>query len=210
MSAPALRWLNDEEPRDLVRWSAAGGIVVCVHAALIAGYLLWPRPQLEIGDDTPVISIDLAAAEIDQVEQVKIEQPIPPKETSEQADIPEQKPPEKVVPPSPAPRTTVQAPASAPRIDPSWQSLLLKRLQQFKSYPRQARQRNEQGVALLGFSVDRDGRVLASRIVQSSGHAELDDEVMTMIERAQPLPAFPASMTQEKVELTVPIRFSLH
>lgn len=210
MSAPAAPWFGDEKPRDLVRWSAAAGIVVCVHVALIAGYLLWPRPQPDIGDDAPVISIDLVAPEIDQVEQAKIDEPTPPKETMEQADSPEQKPPENVQPPSPAPRTTVQALASAPRIDPSWQSLLLKRLQQFKNYPRQARQQNEQGVVLLGFSVDRDGHVLASRIVQSSGHAELDDEVMAMIERAQPLPAFPASMTQEKLDLTVPIRFSLH
>jgi periplasmic protein TonB len=62
---------------------------------------------------------------------------------------------------------------------------------------------------LLGFSVDRNGRVLARRIVQSSGHADLDQEVMDMIVRAQPLPAFPASMTQSELDLTVPIRFSL-
>jgi hypothetical protein len=33
--------------------------------------------------------------------------------------------------------------------------------------------------------------------------------VMSMIERAQPLPPFPASMPQAKLDLTVPIRFSL-
>jgi protein TonB len=32
---------------------------------------------------------------------------------------------------------------------------------------------------------------------------------MAMIERAQPLPAFPPSMTQTKLDLTIPIRFSL-
>jgi periplasmic protein TonB len=30
-----------------------------------------------------------------------------------------------------------------------------------------------------------------------------------MIERAQPLPAFPPSMTEPKLDITVPIRFSL-
>ena len=31
-----------------------------------------------------------------------------------------------------------------------------------------------------------------------------------MIERAQPLPAFPHNMTANQLSLTVPIRFSLH
>jgi TonB family protein len=59
------------------------------------------------------------------------------------------------------------------------------------------------------FSVDRNGRVLAHEIVRSSGHPELDKEVISTIERAQPLPAFPPSMPEEKLDLTVPIRFSL-
>jgi protein TonB len=62
---------------------------------------------------------------------------------------------------------------------------------------------------MLSFSVDRNGRVLAHEIVRSSGHPELDKEVVSMIERAQPLPPFPPSMPQAKLDLTVPIRFSL-
>jgi hypothetical protein len=31
-----------------------------------------------------------------------------------------------------------------------------------------------------------------------------------MVERAQPLPAFPASMTEARLDLTVPIFFALH
>ena len=62
---------------------------------------------------------------------------------------------------------------------------------------------------LLGFSVDRNGRVLEHRVVRSSGYPALDQEVTSMIERAQPLPPFPASMTETRLDLTVPIRFSL-
>ena len=57
--------------------------------------------------------------------------------------------------------------------------------------------------------VNRDGRVLAREIVRSSGHPELDKEVISMIERAQPLPPFPPSMPEDQLALTVPIRFSL-
>jgi len=126
MTAPALPWFEDEDPRDLLRWAVAAAAVVGIHAALIAGYLLWHQPDEDIGDDTPVISIELTAPEIDQQEQAKVEEPIPPKETSSDAVLPEEQPPEKVEQTSPAPRTTVHAEASAPRIDPSWQSLLLK------------------------------------------------------------------------------------
>jgi protein TonB len=85
----------------------------------------------------------------------------------------------------------------------------MRKLQQFERYPRSAHARGEQGVALVAFSVDRDGRVLSRKIALSSGHPDLDNEALTMLERAQPLPPFPRSMTQAQLNLTVPIRFSL-
>ena len=208
MTARVLPWFEDEGPRDLVRWSVAAAIVVCLHAAVIGGYMLWHQPDEDVGDDSSIISIELTAPEIDQQEQAKVEEPTPPKETSPDAVLPVEKPPEKVQT-SPAPRTTVRTLASAPRIDPSWQSLLLKHLQRFKNYPSEARERGEQGVAVLGFTIDRDGHVLARHIVSGSGHPDLDAEVMALVQRAQPMPAFPASMTAERLDLTVPIRFSL-
>ena len=39
MTARALTWFEDDDPRDLFRWSAAAAVVVCVHVALIGGYL---------------------------------------------------------------------------------------------------------------------------------------------------------------------------
>ena len=39
MSLLTLSWLEDESPRDLVRWAVAGAIVVGIHAGAIA-YLL--------------------------------------------------------------------------------------------------------------------------------------------------------------------------
>jgi protein TonB len=120
------------------------------------------------------------------------------------------KQPEKVenMPP-PAPRTAQQVKGGAPAIDPSWQASLVRQIQRFKRYPAEAQSRNEQGVVLLGFTLDRNGQVLAHNIARSSGYADLDNEVMAMIMRAQPLPPFPANMTQPRIDLTVPIRFSL-
>ena len=91
----------------------------------------------------------------------------------------------------------------------SWRDLVLARLQQNKRYPSSAESRREQGVVMLSFSVDRSGRVLSRSIARSSGVAALDEEVLAMVQRAQPLPAFPPAMTQPSVNLVVPIRFTL-
>jgi periplasmic protein TonB len=210
MSIRALPWFEDEHPRDLARWSFAAATVVCAHAVIVALYLVaWHSPNVEIGDEAPIISIELTAPQIDQVQEQKVDKPVPPKETTPDAEIPVPKPPPKVVETNPAPRTTVHEVASAPRIDPSWQSLLLRRLQEFKSYPARARSRNEQGVVMLAFSIDRNGHVISRHIVHGSGYPDLDAEVLELVERAQPMPAFPPSMTEAQLDLTVPIRFSL-
>jgi protein TonB len=233
-----LGWLEDGHSPDLTRWASAAGIVAFVHAAVIAGFLLWHQPADEIGDASSVVTVELAPIDSvadahqrdvaqgpeDMIEQKAVplaekqpdqpkldESPPPPAVTMPDVALPEQKPPEKAEeerPPSP--QTTARVQGGAPRVEPTWQTVLLKRLQQYKHYPQSAQVGGEQGVVLLGFSVDRNGRVLEHRIVQSSGHPDLDNVVMAMIERAQPLPAFPASMTQSKLDLTVPIRFSLH
>ena len=108
------------------------------------------------------------------------------------------------VPQAPSPGSAASRAAIA-----TWRDLVLARLQQSKRYPAGAEARHEQGVVTLSFSVDRNGRVLARSITQSSGSAALDAEVLAMVQRAQPLPAFPPAMTQSMVNLVVPIRFSL-
>jgi periplasmic protein TonB len=212
MTAAALTWFEDEEPRDLVRWSVAAAAVVVIHAALICGYLYWlqQQPDDELGDEATAIAIQLTVPETAQQEQAKVDEPPPPQETTTDVTLPEEKPPEKVAPTTPAERTIDKVEATSPHIDPLWRTLIFKQLQKFKSYPSGARARNEQGVVMLAFTVDRDGHVLSEQITQGSGYPDLDAEVLTMVKRAQPLPAFPSSMTQAQQDFLVPIRFSLH
>ncbi len=210
MTARALTWFEDDDPRDLVRWSVAAAVVVLVHAAVIGGYLLWQQQSdLDLGDESSAIAIELTVPEIEQQEQAKVEEPPPPQNTTTDVTLPQEKPPDKVEPTNPSPRSIERVDAATPHIDPSWTTLMFKQLQRYKSYPSGARARNEQGVVKLAFTVDRSGHVLTWQIVTSSGYPDLDAEVRTMIERAQPLPAFPASMSQAQQDFTVPIRFSL-
>jgi periplasmic protein TonB len=209
MTAHALAWFEDDDPRDLFRWSAAAAVVVCVHVALIGGYLWQQHADEDLSDESTAIAIELTVPEVEQQEQAKVDQPPPPQDTTTDVTLPQEKPPEKVEPTNPSERTTKRVDAAAPHIDPSWTMVMFKQLQRFKSYPSGARARNEQGVVMLTFTVDRDGHVLSRQIVTGSGHPDLDAEVLIMIDRAQPLPAFPASMTQAQQDFTVPIRFSL-
>jgi periplasmic protein TonB len=221
MTALTLPWFEDEDPHELRRWAIAAAVVLGVHLGGVGLYAYVHQPE-EIGDDTSPITVDLTPSD-DTVDQPEIapvpesqpktvdQPPPPPPDTSEAVMEPQEPPPPQPVqetrPPSPAVPARVKG--GAPRIAPSWQTELVRRLEQYKRYPSDAQSRGVEGVVMLNFSVDRNGRVLAHEIVRSSGHPELDKEVVSMIERAQPLPAFPPSMPEEKLDLTVPIRFSL-
>ena len=92
----------------------------------------------------------------------------------------------------------------------SWQKQIVALLERNKRYPAAAQARRQQGVAQVSFSLDRQGRVVESRLMRSSGATLLDEEALALIRRAQPFPPWPArELRGEKVELTVPIRFNL-
>jgi protein TonB len=88
----------------------------------------------------------------------------------------------------------------------SWQHALVAQIERHKRYPPQAH--GEQGVARLAFRLDRNGRVVTSRIAQSSGSAALDEETLALIKRAQPFPAPPAETSEEQLSFMVPIRYA--
>ena len=121
-----------------------------------------------------------------------------------------------VAPPPPVPTASVAAPPpSIGRLTPSnaavtWQGLLLARLQQAKRYPLPAQARRQQGVALLHFTMDRDGNVLTAEIRKSSGYDLLDQESLDLVRRAQPLPRPPADVTGDPIDLVVPVEFHLY
>jgi protein TonB len=91
----------------------------------------------------------------------------------------------------------------------TFEQILLAHLERNKRYPRAARVHHQEGVALVQFQIDRQGHVLSSHILRSAGHDLLDDEVMALLQRAQPLPAPPHTISGAVLDLTVPIEFEL-
>jgi periplasmic protein TonB len=112
---------------------------------------------------------------------------------------------------APAPAKVAAAPAVAPDERPTsavvakWERLLVAQLERNKRYPPQAR--GKVGEARLAFSIDRSGRVLASRIVHSSGSEALDQEALALLRRAAPLPPPPAGLPDDRLSFVVPIRY---
>jgi TonB family protein len=88
----------------------------------------------------------------------------------------------------------------------SWQQSLVARLVRFQRYPPRAR--GIEGVVSLAFSIDRQGNVMSSHIVKSSGSALLDYEALDLIKRAAPLPAPPDEIADSDLSVIVPIRFA--
>src|SRR4051812_9452991 len=82
-------------------------------------------------------------------------------------------------------------------------------LSSISNIPKEANSRREQGVVQVFFVLDRQGRVLESRVVRSSGANALDEEALALLKRAEPYPPPPEVLSGDHVDLTVPIRFNL-
>ena len=114
-----------------------------------------------------------------------------------------------VAPPQTASAATpVPAPVPSPEASAGYRALLSAWLNSHKRYPDAARQRGEEGRAVLRFEVDRSGRVIDYAVTTSSGYPDLDQSLEEMM-RGATLPPFPAGVTQPRMEVSVTIRFSL-
>jgi len=91
----------------------------------------------------------------------------------------------------------------------TFEQVLLGHLQRHKRYPLSARLRRQEGMPLVRFTMNRQGRVLHSRLERGSGFALLDAEAMALLERAQPLPPLPEHLPAAQLEIVVPIEFFL-
>ena len=191
------------------------GITAAVHIvilamALTAVHVARPRVMQEL-------SVQITPQKIEQAKDVapapKLVVPtaitVPPPEIVIQTVVP---PPvvvqtaSKAVPPAP-----VAAPQkSAGETRDSFLGRLLAQLNRFKQYPRAARQARIEGVVMLHFVMDAQGRVQSFEIAKSSGRPVLDAEALALIQRAQPLPALPADYPTRTLDAIVPIEFSLN
>ncbi len=162
----------------------------------------------------------------DQVVPLPTPRPEPPRQQVEREERPkkqEQPRPRKEQPQAPSKQQTraqSQVAQAAPRAaapqaasgsgssgSPArWQSRLMAHLERRKKYPSSARRARKEGVAQVRFSIDANGNVGSVALSRSSGVAELDAEVVSLVRRASPVPAPPPGVNRT---IVVPIQFSL-
>ncbi len=133
---------------------------------------------------------------------------IPAPQPVQAAKQPDPAPPQ---PETAAPRTAPAPPA--PQVSnnapDTWEGRVLARLQKFQRYPGSARSARQQGVVYIRFRIDRDGHVLSSSLLRSSGFPALDQAALDTLRRADPLPKIPPERPDE-IELEVPVEFYMH
>jgi protein TonB len=236
VTAQALRRFGGFE---LVLWMACAIVVVGLHAGAGAMLFTWQDPVVvgepseavmidlspfttppsETVEDIAPGPLQQEAAAQPEPEKPKIEEKVEEKVDVPQAPVPPVAalpPPEPIIPtPTPAPVAPAPLTTAPPRAHASpaqirsWYSSIVAQLERHKSYPAAARQRGQTGEVELAFSIDRDGHVLASKIVKSSGYPVLDQETMTTVRRAEPFPLPPSGLDGEKFDFTVPVKFNI-
>ena len=221
------------ERSNLPRWIVSAIVVLGLHAAGAALLMTW-RDPIGIGEPSFTVVVDLAPfappSESTQdvtpgPQQQQADEPPPKTEpkVEEKVDAPPEPPVAALPPPEPvrpkprtpppvrsAPATTAPPRAHASRAEvSSWYGKIVTQIARHKSYPQAAQSRGETGTAQVAFAISREGRVISSAIVRSSGHAALDQEAIATVRRAQPFPPAPAELNGNKFDFTVPVGFSL-
>jgi periplasmic protein TonB len=209
IAAAMVRWHEPDAP------SEPTGAIVIEFAPIETA-----APEQVEQDAVPETPIE----KVEKVEEQKVEakgeeqieekvEPRPPEEQPREAVQMTTPPPPELPQVAALPTAPVQG-TPTKRIDSralqTWVGEIAAVLERRKRYPATAYARGEQGIAQVSFTLDRQGRVIESHIVRSSGAPDLDEEALALLKRAEPFPPSPAQAGGNgRINLTVPIRFSL-
>ncbi len=86
---------------------------------------------------------------------------------------------------------------------------LYRHLLRYKKYPPEAISAKQQGSAVIGFVIARDGTISDAKIEKSSGSPILDQATLTMVQHASPAPALPDSFKANEARVRFPIDYKL-
>jgi protein TonB len=228
-----------ENPRrDNLRWSVCFAVMIAAHSAAALGLLHNAPSDSDFGAGAAVVMLELPEAPAAFANpptelapgptEPETEQTPPPKEETkpreEVAEValpepPKPEPPAEQKPPTAMPSvamvpTMPAPPVAGAAVEPSaavhrWESALVVHIERFKRYPAEARARGQHGLARVAFTIDRDGWLRESRILETSGSLELDRESLAMLARAQPMPKPPSQAQTGELSFVVPIRFNI-
>jgi protein TonB len=201
-----------------------GVILASLLHMVLGAALFWPRPAAiapSVGEEPITVFLMTAATGSDESatdsQRSAVKTLIATRNVvaPEPASLRRRAPPRGVgvrhlsVVPAPAPSTRELVGAPHPDLRSAFGETLLEHIERFRHYPENARQHAEQGVALIGFAMDRRGGLIDVWLDRSSGYPPLDAEALDTVRRAQPLPPVPDSLP-EPLQVVVPVEFALH
>ncbi|PWK53409.1 TonB family protein [Pleionea mediterranea] len=86
---------------------------------------------------------------------------------------------------------------------------LIAEVKQYQEYPRQALIDRDEGDVLVKVTIDRQGEVINTNLLERSGSRTLDKAVLKMVRRASPFAAMPPELSGEQFEFEIPFSFQL-
>ena len=94
------------------------------------------------------------------------------------------------------------------KIYQSYYGIVRSMLDSNKKYPLLSLQRRQEGTPVVEFTIIRNGDVTDVKVT-SSGYRLLDREAQKIVMKSAPFPPIPESLGKDKIDLRVPINFSL-
>lgn len=198
------------EESGVLRWSVSFALALTLHVLAIGVFLGEGRAgEADASSPLPIL-LDLIALPAepqvvpDESMAAAPDAPLPPTAVDLPAEGATESPPS-CDPQAPAP----SASGSAAMTLAEWRRLLRHHLARYQQYPEDAQRKGQQGTPHVFFTVCHDGRVLEAHIARTSGIASLDQAGMDLVRRAEPLPAFPQGLPEDRLNLVVPVEFVL-
>ena len=180
-----------------------------IQTASLPAPILQPAPELVTKQETPV-QVPQAIEKIPETKIIKekprkaeVQKPVPKKLQSSQR---------KQVAALAAGKGSVGQKRSTDgkAAESSYNSKVLARLRAAKKYPAAARGEGIEGTAILSFTISSSGTLTSARVVRGAGHASLDNAVIAMARNAAPFPAFPQTISKNKMTFRVPVQFKIN
>ncbi|OZG73161.1 hypothetical protein BTA51_11760 [Hahella sp. CCB-MM4] len=103
----------------------------------------------------------------------------------------------------------MDSPIIDPALEQDYLAALHRALQDAMQYPRRAKRRRQEGVALVEFTVYREGRLEGIQLRESSGFPILDEAALNTVRSIKQFKPIPEKLAKNMLTLAIPIRFEL-
>lgn len=105
--------------------------------------------------------------------------------------------------------TSASAAAAGFMTERDYFELLKMRVESLKTYPEQAKKQNQQGFAVIEFSLNQKGQISAVRVHKSSGSQALDRAALKAVRKSAPFPRAPQGLFSYPLRMRIGVSFEL-